>query len=588
MTEVEAPLAGTQPDSITYIDTRRLQIGCWAALIAIAIVRAWFTRYEFGGDSVSYLDIGRAIAEGHPGAAVNAYWSPGYPVLLSPFLWVFRPNAFWECPLAHFVNVLIFAGTLASFQLFWSEVRVWHRNYSEHVGPAIPENAFWALGYSLFAIATLNVIPLGLVHPDLLVAAFCCLAGWAMLRFRRTPSMGRALLLGLMLALGYYAKAPFFPMGFVFVLCACFEWPLSRRTFLLGGTALAVFLLVSAPFIASLSRAKGRLTFGDSARLNYAFYIDGVQHFEHWQGGPPGTGMPIHPTHKLNDFPEVYEFAAVKNMGTYPPWFDPTYWYEGITPHFERKRQAKFFVANLILEFQIIVDSAAGLLCAAMILALLASDRRRLIKEFSQLWFLWVPGAVAFLMFALVHVEPRFLGGWLILLFVGAICVCSLPEDGSTLRAASCVGFAALITAAAALVSQASQEALKAEYAAGRNPGNTLIADYLSNNSLRPGAQVAVIGDGMYVYWAHLARLHVVAEIPANTGLFQVHPAHDFWESGPEQQEHSLGILAKTGAEAVIAFPQGLVEGSEPSIVPAPWKKIDGTDAYVYFFRANP
>src|SRR5271170_678573 len=223
MTEVEIASTDPQPDSIT----RRLQIVCWIALIAIAIVRAWFTRYEFDGDSVSYLDIARDIAEGQLRAAVHAYWSPGYPAILSFFLWLFRPNAYWECPLAHFVNVLIFIAGLAAFHLFWGELQLWHQHNSEDSGAVIPEYAFWALGYAIFAIAILNVITIRLVHPDLLVAAFVCLSGWAVLRFRRAPGLGRALLLGLVLALGYYAKAPLFPMGFVFIFCASFAWPLS-------------------------------------------------------------------------------------------------------------------------------------------------------------------------------------------------------------------------------------------------------------------------------------------------------------------------------------------------------------------------
>src|SRR5271156_51387 len=421
--------------------------------------------------------------------------------------------------------------------------------------------------------ATLNVITVGLLHPDLLVAAFCCLAGWAALHFRRTPNMGRALLLGLVLALGYYAKAPFFPMGFVFVLCACFGRLLSRRMILLGGTVLALFILACAPYITAISLSKCHFTFGESARLSQAFYINDVEYYEHWQGGPPGSGMPIHPTRKLNDFPEIYQFAA-KDMGTYPAWFDPTYWYEGVTPHLNWKRQAKILVANLIVEFQIIVDSGAGLVCAAIVLAMLASHHGRWTAGFRQLWFMWIPGAIALLMFALVHVESRFLGGWLILLFAGPVCACSLPEDDSTLRAVSCLDFAALVIAGAALVSQASQEALTGDHAAGRSPGNALIADFLINNGLRPGTEVAIIGDGSYAYWAHLTRLHVVAEIPANTRWCQVHPALAFWESGPEPQEKSLRILAQTGAEAVIADPQGVVAGSEPSIVTAPWKKI--------------
>ena len=291
MTDIDTSAVETRLDSLTSIDTRRLQIGCWVALIAIAIIRAWFTRYESDPDSMAYLDIARAITEGHAAAAVHSYWSPGYPVLLSFFLRLFHPNA---------------------------------------------------------------------------------------------------------------------------------------------------------------------------------------------------------------------------------------------------------------------------------------------------------PGAIALPMFAIVHVESRFLGGWMILLFGGVICACSLPTDRSTLRAVSCVGFAALLTAGAVLVSQASQEALKSDHAAGRSPRNALIAVYLLNNGLRPGNQVAVMGDGSYAYWAHLARLHIVAEIPANIRWYQAHPALDFWESGPEQQQHSLRVLEQTGAKAVIADTQGVVTGSEPSFVPAPWRKIDGTDAYVYFFHANP
>ena len=50
-TEVKLPLADAQPNSIANAGVRRIQIGCWVALIAIAAVRAWFTRYELGPDS---------------------------------------------------------------------------------------------------------------------------------------------------------------------------------------------------------------------------------------------------------------------------------------------------------------------------------------------------------------------------------------------------------------------------------------------------------------------------------------------------------------------------------------------------------
>jgi hypothetical protein len=578
---------GSQSRSSANTDLRRLQVMFWSMLIATTVVRAWFTRYEFDADSVSYLDIARSIAEGHCGAVVNAYWSPGYPILLSVFLWLFRPNAFWECPLAHFANVCIFVGTLASFQLFWKEAWMLHKNHAGQGNVPIPEAAFWILGYSMFAVATLNLAPVSRVGPDLLVAGFCCIAGWCVFRFRRAPGYMRALTLGMVLALGYYAKAPFFPIGLVIILSACAMRPASGRTVLLWGTALSAFLLACSPFAAALSIAQGRLTFGDSARLAHAFYIDGVQHYQHWQGGPAGAGIAIHPTRQLNDFPEVYEFAA-KNMGTYPPWFDPIYWNAGITPHFRWKMQVKVLASNMLLELQLIVESCAALVCAVIILAFVCNHRRRWTTRFLNFWFLWLPGAAAFLMFALIHVEARFFGGWLIMLLTSAICASALPNEAGAERVAGYIAMAALVIAVASVVSQVSQEALGPEHAAARNPRNALIATFLLDHSLRPGDLVAVIGYANEAYWAHLARLTIVAEVPARITSHQSYPALDFWESGREQQQKALAIIEQTGAKAVIAGSQMSALGSAPSVLPQSWKKIDGTDACVYFFSDQP
>jgi hypothetical protein len=582
MREVETPLTGKRTDWTTYINKHRLQVGCSVALIVLALLRAWFTRYDSSVDAMSYLDMARFIAEGHLYAAINGLWSPGYPAILSVFLLLFRPNAYWECPLAHFVNILIFVGALASFQLYWSEVRLWHEDYVGIHGTKIPEDAFWALGYAAFGISTLSVIAVALVEPDLLVAAFCCLAGWAALRLRRNRDITRALLLGLMLALGYYAKAPFFPMGFVFLLCACFEWPVSRRMALLGGIALAVFLLLCAPFVTALSLAKGRLTFGDSARLNHAFFIDGVRPFRHWQGGPPAAGTPVHPERKLSDFPQIYEFSA-KDMGTYPAWFNATYWYEGITPHFHWRLQAKVFMANLAEEANI-MQSGAGLVCAVIALALLAGYCRPWLNGLWQLWFVWVPGIAALTMYALIFVQPRYLGGWLVLLFAGVACACSLPTDGGTVKAVRCIGLAVLVTTGAALTLQASREAIGSDHAPGRSPLNADIAVWLLHNGLKQGDPVAVIGQGTFTYWAHLARLRVVAEIPNSVWAPEAHPALDFWESDQGKRAKSLKILEQVGVKAVIADPQDS-QIPTPSTVPQPWQRIDGTNAYVYFFH---
>ena len=578
--EAKLPAAEIEANLVENATIWKLEASCWVTLIAIAVVRAWLTRYElYYGDSLAYLDIARDISAGHWGAAIHAYWSPGYPVLVSFFLRLFRPGIHWEFPFVHFINVLIFLGALTAFRQFWSEVWMWHEQ-AAGAQEKIPWGAFWALGYAAFSIATLNVIRVGLIGPDLLVAAFCCLSGWSMLRFRRAPGIGRALLLGLILALGYYAKAPFFPMGIIFILCACFKWPLSRRMMLLGGTALATFLLVCAPFVTALSLSKGRFTFGDSSRLNYAFYVNGVQYHQHWQGGPPGAGMPIHPTRKLNDHPSLYEFN-VRNMGTYPAWFDPTYWYEGVTPHPDWRRQATTLVSNIAVEINVILGVGPELVCVAVTLALLTGGRRWT-REFWRVWFIWIPGASALVMFAMVHIEQRFLGGWLVIIFAGVVCACSLPAGYGAIRAVQCIGVGLLVTAGASLLLQIARESV----GPGSNSRSVATADFLLKNGLHPGDGVAVIGNGSEAYWAHLAQLRVVAEIPAVITSLPDHPALDFWESGSEQQAKALKILETTGAKAVIAGSPS-VEGSVPSTVPSPWKQIGASGAFVYFFPVS-
>lgn len=585
-TQEKLAVAGNPSDIEASLVVRRLQIVCWVAGIALAVVRVWFTRYELTPDSMSYLDIARAVAEGHRHVAINAYWSPGYPVLISLFLRLFHPTAYWEFPLVHAVNLLIFVGTLASFQMFWREAFQWHRKYAEGWDTAIPEDAFWALGYAVFGIAILNIITVALVGPDLLVVAFCCLAGCSALRFRRAPGIGRALLLGLVLALGYYVKAPFFPLAIVFILCACWQRPVSPRIVLLAGTAAAAFLLACAPLVNALSQASGRLTFGDSARVNQAFYVNGVQYFRHWQGGPQGSGVPVHPTRKLSDYPQIYEFAA-DDLGTYPPWFAPTYWYAGIRPHLDVRRQTILFIRNLAVEFQIIMESGAAIVCVTIILALLTGCRKRLVPGLLQLWFVWVPGVVALLMFALIHVEPRFLGGWLMMVFAGVACVCVLPPDAGTSRAVRCIGTAALITTAAAILLQASREAVGIDHVEGRSSEDATIATGLLRDGLHAGDHVAVIGDGTGAYWAHLARLQIIAEIPAGSASRPSLPAMDFWESGSESQKRALGILQRTGAKAVIGGANPSFADAVPSRIPAGWKRIEATRAYVYFFPAD-
>jgi hypothetical protein len=78
----------------------------------------------------------------------------------------------------------------------------------------------------------------------------------------------------------------------------------------------AVFLSVTVPYIAALSQAEHRFTFGDIAKLNLAWHADGVPN-TNWQGGPAENGQPSHPTRQTVSASQ--RFSSSGN-----PWLEPT------------------------------------------------------------------------------------------------------------------------------------------------------------------------------------------------------------------------------------------------------------------------
>ena len=143
---------------------------------------------------------------------------------------------------------------------------------------------------------------------------------------------------GAVLGLSYLAKAAMFPVSFVFLGTAVPVAGNIRRAAPRILLSLVSFLLVCGPFMFALSKSKGRVTFGEAGKINYAEFVNGVPFYMHWQGGPAGAGSPIHPTRKVQETPPVYEFAKPLS-GSYPPSTDQSYWYDGVRPHFELKGQ---------------------------------------------------------------------------------------------------------------------------------------------------------------------------------------------------------------------------------------------------------
>ena len=559
----------------------RTEACCWLVALALGFLQAWGRRHVsadgllyVGADSIAYLDQADAWLRGDWAAAVNAMWSPLYPWLLALVLRVCRPSSYQEFTVARLLNFLIYAAALAAFAYCLRRllaIRGAHVIFRHEPATTRPDEApgtttpsGWLaphvmvlLGYALFIWTALQMNRVSRISPDMLVAALVYLAAGLLLHVRAGRDGWRTFaLLGLVLGVGYLAKTVMFPLAFVYLACAFLAVGNPRRALPRVLLALAVFLLVAAPLVVALSRRQHRLTVGDSARLNYAWYVNRVTPFTHWQGEQPDGGSPAHPTRHVFAAPDVYEFATPLRA-TYAPWYDPTYWYEGVRPHFDLRQQARAVARNLLLlaRFACYRIFPLAILLALFALHYLGRRGRRLVRDIAAYQVLLVPALAACGLYLLVNVEVRYLAPFATLLGLSLFAAVSPPADERRRRVLPFTVWSVLLVGALMLaptvvrdVAATARDAMRGSAAADVQ---WQVADELRRAGVPEGAAVAVIGDAMYAAWPRLARAHVVAELPPK-------PAGNvetFW-AADETRRHQVLATAfelEAGAQFVVA-----------------------------------
>ncbi len=286
---------------------RRIVTIFWLIAVFMGAIHAWDTRHVMNADGISYLDIGDAYMRGDWKTAINANWSPLYSWLLGLAMLIVKPSPYYEFTVVHAVNFVIYLFTIGSFHFFLVHlIRSLTDNRAEVSHIVLSEWALISLGYALFIQASLNMITLSSVTPDMCMAAFLYLAIGTLLRIRggATNYISYAVL-GVILGFGYLAKAVMFPLAFIFLTLSVFAGDKIRRAFPRAILAFIIFLLIAAPFIAAISNAKGHFTYGESGKYNYWWHVN-AKHIYHWTGTPAGTGVPVHPTRQISDVPAIY------------------------------------------------------------------------------------------------------------------------------------------------------------------------------------------------------------------------------------------------------------------------------------------
>jgi hypothetical protein len=191
----------------------------WCVLGFAGLIEAVYSRHAMQSDGISYLDMGDAILRGDWKMAINGHWSPFYPWMLGVALRLFRPTAYSEFTIVHFVNFLIYLFALGSFDILLRAVLADRPRGGDLTSRSswLPEWVVLAMGYAVFLWSSLSLITMSRVGPDLLMAGFLYLALALLLRlWARPQSFCPFVAIGLVLGLGYLAKAPMFPISSIF------------------------------------------------------------------------------------------------------------------------------------------------------------------------------------------------------------------------------------------------------------------------------------------------------------------------------------------------------------------------------------
>lgn len=563
-------------------------------VFALGAIHAWNARDFMNPDGISYLDVGDACAHGNV-AAINGLWSPFYPCLLGAAMRLIKPSAHWEFPIVHFLNFAIYLFALWAFDFLLCQLIRYHEVHKLENGLVTLPAWLWVLlGYLLFIICALqfNFSPL-IVSPDMCVAAFIFLASGILLRIRRgAENWGMFVLLGVALGLAYLSKAAMLPIALIILSISAFATKnpksAARRVLI---ASLAFFLIASAYFV-PLTMTKGRLTFGDAGKLNYAWQVNGVTWHFHWQGESPGHGTPTHPTRKILDHPAVYEFAS-PIRGTYPPWYDPSYWHEGVTLRFEPRVQIRTFFRSANQYLSIFSSSTQISLISGFLALCFISYNRRfyLMRNILRQWNLLVPSIAAFALFSIISVEKRYIGSFMVLMWLGLYSGVRVPDSrrSRVLTASIVIAVASVIAISIGQLTLPLAVALGRAVIKGENshavalnegPGMTgqaQVAESLNKMGVSPGDDVASIGKGFSCGWARLAKLRIIAEVTNGSPLRPpTGDVENFWAANPSTRKEVINTLASTGARAIVADNAASWASNEG------WRQIGNTPYYVY------
>jgi hypothetical protein len=546
--------------------TRRIRFAAIAILIATGAAQCWRYRHVIYPDGSQYLDIARRLAEDGPVALLNGCWSPAYPTLVGMMLRALRPGPYWIFAVVQAVNFVLYVAAVFAFDFFVTRVlAARERLPADRGGAWMSGGAVLVCAYAAFAVTIEYLLNVRLASPDMLVAAVLFAVSGLLVKAWQggTPAVWAAI--GALLAVGYLAKTAMFIVALMYLATMLALVPRGARRGPL--VAAAVFALVAAPWLVALSVRDGRPTYGDTGRLMYAWWVDQWPGGVLWVGEPPESGAPTHPVARLFRRPDVFAFDWPTRV-TYAPFYDPTYWNEGISARIYAARQARALKRTLTESLDIVRGGYWALGPVLLAMALLARRWRPLAAHAWALRLVWVPALLSSAIYLIVHIEARFIAGQIqIGLTLLVALLGAAAKDRMRLERVATIGcvLAACVTAgpvAAGAVRHTVRDLYGGE--AAEPVREWQIAQALHAAGVEPGARVGVIGNTMDIAWAQVAEIVIAAESP-------VSELSTYVVSPPAVRAAALRSFERARVRAIVA------RSNDPVFVADGFRRLDGT-----------
>lgn len=544
--------------------------------VVIGVIQLYNNCHYIYSDLISYLDIGDNIYNKDISYALNAFWNPLYSFIIGLILKITDPSIYYESWIVYSISFIIFICSFFCFAFFINGLILYLKE--KKIIPKEAEksitNILYFISYSLFLYCSVEWLrsydkSVTATPVDTLVTCFVYLSfGYIIRIFIRNSKKKNYILLCIFLCLGYFTKAVLFPFGIMlFVLLFLFYKKINYKMLFIS---FGIFIIISGSWVFLLSKSKGYFTFSDTGKLNYAWCVNQIRpSFIHWQGEKGSDNIPVHPTRIIYHNPEVYEFED-PIAGSYPAFYDPSYWYEGLKIKFDVNQQVIAVKSSVVMYLR----CSWILLIAAMLLTLITlnkkgrSEHKSFIKS---IFYLFLAAFSGLLMYLLINVETRYVASFLLITFVLIFFSVIIALYKKNYRAA--IIFASLVCAF--IIVKESKEIYKVtrdSFKYTKEDPQCQVAAYLKENNLHTGDIVADVLNGCNNYWARLSGVKIGMDISP-------FDKYAFWDADLSKKDEIYNLLKEKNVKAIIS--------NELSIPPEDkdWKNVKGTDFYVLLLK---